>query len=303
MSDRVFALLALLMVLAGAAMSIGYAGTYSAYAPYRDGVHTTGTVVRTEPHRRYVTLEVEYRYEGKKEHTKAYPPTAEAASFPVGASIDLLACRRGAIRPNRLESLAPPLALLVGAIASFALAVACVVLQLKLAVGIARPSEPLDLIVVSVARTRNVRLAGAILFFLFGVLFALVPLADDEGGVGQIVGLEVLAAITLALAAWLGAVAYRLRDPRRNPIVELVTERPGEIAWVYEQVTRGRGGVTVLTAILKKADGKSVDIRLTQADAGPVLAEIARRAPHAARGFSPEIEKQYRENPARWRPR
>jgi hypothetical protein len=192
--------------------------------------------------------------------------------------------------------------LLAGAIGMLLLTVLCVVLQLKLRIPVARAQEPLDVIVVSLARTRNVRLGALVLLVVIGAAFALVPLADDEGTVGTTIGIEALALMTLGMAAYFGWVAYRLRDPRGNWIIEMITRRPEDIAWFYEQVTHGRYGVTVQTAIIRDACGKTADLRLTSADVAAVFAELARRAPHAARGFSRELEQQYRENPARWRP-
>jgi hypothetical protein len=302
MSDRIFWLLALIMALLCACLSVGYAATYAEYAAYRDGDPTAGTVARAERHRTYVTVEIEYKRGGKVQRTTAYPKIAEAAAFPVGARVDLLVGSRGAIRASVVEDKRPPDVLLAGAIGMLLLTVLCVALQLALRVPVARPEVPLDVIVVSLARTRNVRLGALILFVVIGAAFALVPLADDEAGVGVILGIEALALMTLGAAGYFGWVAFRLRDPRDNWILDLITRRPHDIAWFYEHVTHGRYGVTVQTAMIKDAYGKTADLRLTRADVASVFAELARRAPHAARGFSPELERQYRENPARWRP-
>lgn len=162
--------------------------------------------------------------------------------------------------------------------------------------------EPLDTLFDALARTRNVRLAGVFLFLPIAIGFAIVPLlaaGSGELSVGQAIMFEALAAASLGVTAWLGAVAFRLRDPRRNPIAELVEKRPQEIAWIYLLEEHQRG-LVVLTVMIWKTDGRSETIRVVHDDAAALLDEIARRAPHAARGYSRELESRYRQNPAQF---
>jgi hypothetical protein len=84
-------------------------------------------------------------------------------------------------------------------------------------------------------------------------------------------------------------------------VVELIEQRPREIAWVYVKRQR-RGAIVIESIVIRGSDGKAHSFALSEGDAQEVMAEIARRAPHAARGYSAEKDKLFRENPARWRP-
>lgn len=297
LSNIPFVLIAIIYLLAGVCCGIAWAGLHDEYASLRDGEHVTGTVSAVEPHATYATVHIDYLRRGTPDSTLAYPPTSEAAQYPVGAKVDLLVSSSGVIRASQLDGKRPPLGLLVGAIVGLLAGLAAIAAQ----IGLKRPRraqrEPLDPLYDALARTRNVRLAGVFLFVPFAIAFAIVPLlatGSDALTLGQTIMFEALAAASLGVAAWLGAVAFRLRDPCRNPIAELVEKRPEEIAWIHLLEEHGNG-LVVLTLMIWKTNGRSETVRVVRDDAHALLEEIARRAPHAARGYSRELERQYRQ--------
>jgi hypothetical protein len=297
LSNLPFVLIAILYGLSAGAFGIAYAGLYSDYASLRDGEHVTGTVTHVEPHRTYDAVQIAY---GNR-HLTAYPRTGEGAALPVGAQVELLASTTGVIRASQLESKCPSLGFLVAAVLGLLGTIAAIVAHRRLRFRGAPQRQPLDIVVEGIARTRNVRLAGVFLFVPIAIGFAIVPLLDPETTLAEGLGMAGLAALSLGIAAWLGAIAYRLRDPRKNPIVELIEHHPADIAWTYIREQRSRG-ITVLTAMIWKADRRHESIRVVRDDADTLLAELARRAPHAARGYTRELQNQYRADPARWRP-
>jgi hypothetical protein len=301
MSNRPFILIAVVVWLIALALGIAFAGLQSDYTPYRDGDHVVGHVTEVEPHRTYVRVEIVYDRGGTLAQTTAYPPIKQAAAFQPGAPVDLLvAPHRGVMRASELDAKRPPLVLLIGAIAALLAGFAALIAHYRLRFRRGERRERIEIIVEAVARTRNLRLAGGVLFVLIAAAFALVPLADREGTTGEILGIEALAAVTLATAGWLAWLGLRLRDLRRNPIVDLVERRPQDIAWTHIRQQQSRG-MTFLMVMIWKVDRRSECLRVLANDADAVLAEIAQRAPHAAIGFSPETQRLYRADPKRWR--
>ncbi len=304
MSNRPFLLLALLFGLGTVCFALPYAAIYDDYQSLRGAAHATGTVTSIEPHGKYVAVRLEYQHRGPDSklypgEITVYPEVDKAASFAVGAKIDLIDGGTATILPDKLEGRAPSPILLGGAIACALGLLASIVFHVRLRLP-RDPRTAREVIGVALARTRNVRLAGAMLLALLGALFAVVPFADTEGSAGERIGLGVLALTTLGLAAVLARIADRLRDVERNPLVDLIERNPHDIAWFYLQQTRGRYGVQVTDAMIWKTDRKVETIRVVTKDSDLILAELARRAPHAARGYSVETEKLYRANPARW---
>ena len=298
LSNIPFVLIAILYLLGAACCGIAWAGLHDEYATLRDGEHVTGTVSAVEPHATYVTVHIDYLRRGTPDSTLAYPRTEEAAELPVGAKVELLVSSSGVIRASRLDEKRPPLGLLVGAIVGLLAGLGAIAAQ----IGLRRPRraqrEPLDPLYDALARTRNVRFAGVFLFVPFAIGLGIVPLlaaGSEDFTLGHAIMFEALAAGSLGVAAWLGAVAFRLRDPRRNPIAELVEKRPHEIAWIYLLEEHG-SGLVVMTLMIWKTNGRSETIRVVRDDASSLLQEIARRAPHAARGYSRDLERQYRES-------
>lgn len=301
LADRIMLLLAVIFGLVAAVLGIAFGALHSSYAALRDGDRVTGTVVRVEPHRSYLTVELAYPVRGEQRHTKVYPPTAEAAAFQPGAEVELLVSRRGTIPASALESKRPHAMLPIGGALAVLATLACVVLQLRLRHRPSAQRQALDVVIEAVARTRNLRLGGAMLFAVLAACFGLLPFADDTSTPGVVVGIEVLAAVTLAAAGWMAAVAFRLRDPARSPILDLIERRPHQLAWFYVR-QETRRGITMHMVVMRRSDGGTETVVLPPADAEVVMGELARRAPHAARGFTPEHELRYRQNPAAWQP-
>ena len=294
----------LLFVLGTAAFAIPYAATSSAYQALLAGAHTTGTVASVEPRGKHLAVRIRYQHRAPDAklypgELTVYPAVDRAAAFAVGAEVDLIDGARETILPDELSGKAPSPILLAGAIACALGLLAALVFHVRLPLP-RDPRTALEVIGVALARTRNVRLAGAMCFVMLGALFAVLPFADAEGSTADRFGLGALALATFGVAAILARIAYRLRDSRHNPFVELVEHRAHDIAWFYVRRTRGRYGVEVTDAMIWKTDRKVESIRVVPKDSDIILAELARRAPHAARGYSVELEKLYRADPTRW---
>ncbi len=303
MSNRPFLLLVVLFVLGTVCFALPYAVTSSEYHALLTAPHATGTVVGVEPWGKHIAVRIKYQHRGPDsklypEELTTYPVVEQAASFAVGEPVDLIDGRE-TILPDKLSREAPSPILLAGAIACALGLLGSLVLHVRLRLP-RDPRTALEVIGVALARTRNVRLAGAMMFTMLGALFAVVPFADAEGSAGERLGIGVLALATLGVAGVFARIAYRLRDVEHNPIVDLIEHRSQDIAWFYVQRTRGRYGVEVTDAMIWKTDRKVVSIRVVPKDSDIILAELARRAPHAARGYSVETEKLYRANPVRW---
>jgi hypothetical protein len=164
----------------------------------------------------------------------------------------------------------------------------------------ARRAGPLDLIADASLRTRDVNAVAAMLFVLFAGLIGAISLLAADAGLGARLGLGGLALATLAVAAIFGREAWRKRDPRR--LIELVTRRPGEIAWCYVHEVRAKLGVRAYRLRICLADGQVEDLAMAHADCAPLMAELHLRAPHARFGFTDQLAREYAAAPTRWRP-
>ncbi len=285
LSRHPFACVGGLALLAAIALAIAYAGTREDYRDLADAPLVAGTVARATPHVAYVDLAVDYPIRGgMRAMLHAYPRRGEAAAaLQVGATADVLATVRGAVLASRIDALAPWPGFLPLAIVALLMCVPCVVLDRRWREDNARRSDPLDALFVAIARTRNVRAAGVPLFAGLFAPFLAVSAAMAAGeSTPTSVMVAALALASVGVGAWLGWLAWRLRDPRRSPIAELIVNRPAEIASVH-RAHRTRYGVRVENLVVCTAAGVRHALRVTGADADALTAEIVRRAPHVRR--------------------
>ncbi len=283
------------------ACAIAFLAMRDEYISLRDGERIAGTVTRVEPRRTQLRVDIDYQLRGESGVYTAYAPLAEAAQFQVGASVELIAARARIIRASKIEGERPSLLLVPGAVVAFLLGVVTLLAPRRAAKRRAARRDPLDVVVDGIARTRNV-LAGLAAFMLAAATFFVVLLRADHGASStERTVIWVLTATTVGTALILAFAAYRLRDPRNNAVMTLIAERPHDIAWVYVQTVR-RKGQTIQDAVIWTIGKKQHSIRLVPEDADDLVAELARRAPHAMRPFSAETQRLYQQDPTRWRP-
>ena len=128
----------------------------------------------------------------------------------------------------------------------------------------------------AIARTRNLRAAGALLFTLFAAFLAIVPLADDSASLGEKLGVEGIAALSLGVTVWFAAMAWQLRDPRDNYIVDLIDGRPRDIVRMYLREVRRRG-ILLRSVVIEAKARKKIELRVEGDDARALLTDLARR--------------------------
>jgi hypothetical protein len=304
MSTLQIRLLAIGCWLLAIALVIPFLAMHETYTMYRDGTRVTATVGEVREHGRGAGATLHYRVADRDE-TSWVRVDRDDPRFAPGATVELrLRGSRGVpMLASRVDEERPSLLFLVGAAPLIPLGI-----WVWLAPGRARRRRaawagPLDPIIDAARRTRNMMIGLGVFLVAAAPFLAIVPVFDREGTTGMIVTLEVLAALTLGLAGFVFHRAYRLRDPRHNPIVELIERRPHEIAWFYVQEIQGKYGTgKTLTVHLWTSDRKKLHLSVVKEDVGAVLAEIARRAPHAARGYDRETERLSEQDPRRWTP-
>jgi hypothetical protein len=294
MSTWQLRLLAVACWLVAIALTIPFLALYETYSLYRDGDRVTATVEKLEPRRSTAIATLRYQVGGRDDSAWLRVGLNDPA-YAVGAKVDLaLHANNGhAILASKVEDEKPTWLLLAGAAPMIALGVWIWLAPRRARKRRAGWKDALDPIVDGITRSRNMMIGLVGFLVLAGPAIAIVPSFDEEATAGALWALRGLGAVSLALAVFLAFHAYKLRDPRKNHIVELLTQRPHEIAWFYVEEVRVRYGGKTRTVRLWKTDGKQVAISLVAEDMDAILAEIARRAPHAAQGFTPENQRLY----------
>ena len=168
-----------------------------------------------------------------------------------------------------------------------------------------QPGMPFQAIARAIARTRNRRLLAAIILSLFAGFLIAVPILNPGGGDnsrGASIAVGGLGVVCLVFALVFASIAYRLRNPRKNAIMNLLVEQPQDVAWVYTTSHTKNGLEVARTVVVYTATGTHHTVVVTKADEASVFADLEAIAPHAAVGYSKEIFADYKANPARWRP-
>lgn len=304
MSSFQWKVLAVCAWLVALCFAIAGAAGYETYSLYRDGQRVTATV--DEVGRRFATVEYDYKdWRGEVQHQKTNVRAPDPKPSP-GARVDLLLHERNysPILADHLSSELPSVWILLGFLVTVAGGIQLWRIPGRAARRRAARTSAWDAVLDAAARTRNMSTGLGIFLVVTGAAFALVPFVDREGGTGTSVFIWVLAALTLGLGAVLLRRAIRMRDPASNEIVDLLANHPEDLAWFYvHQVTaKGIQATETLSVVLRTASGKHLTLSLVRPDLDDVLAEIARRAPHAQQGYDRELERLYKEQPDRWRP-
>jgi hypothetical protein len=296
MSTWQLRLLAVGCWLLAIALAIPFLAMYETYSLYRDGDRVTATVESLEPRRASAIATLSYQVDGRADSTWLRVAPGDPAYAP-GARVELVLHRNNghAILASKVDDEKPSWLFLAGAIPMLPLGIWIWLAPRRARRRRAGWKDALDPIVDGITRSRNMAIGLVGFLLLAGPLIAIVPSFDAEATAGTLWALRGLGAVCVALAGYLALQAYKLRDPRKNHIVDLLTERPHDIAWFYVEEVQVRYGGKTRTVRLWKTDGKQVAISLVAEDMDAILAEIARRAPHAAQGFTPENQRRYKQ--------
>ncbi len=297
MSTLQFRLIAaLIWLLAAMGGSLG-AYNISEYVAFRFGERVQATVVEDEAGTALGRATLAYDSGGRR------TTTLWEAGLRPGDTADLYVRASGHAR--RVEKVQLPLLpLIFVGLASLALTAAGVYLWRRPTLAARRRatwSDPLDVIVAAVARSRNVSLGGGVMFVLFAAFLGLLAWLASDGGAAERIAVAALALVSLGLAALFLLHARQLRDPRHNHIIALIERNPAEIAWFYVHKVGG-GARSSLAIHIWRTNGKCIALNMVREEQDQALAELARRAPHAPRTFSGETLRLYRADPTRWRP-
>jgi hypothetical protein len=301
MSKFQFRALAVCYWLVALCFGIAGAAALETYFLFRGGPRVEATVTRVEPRPSHWPVTVSYVLDGKPQETELNLTGVAPGDV---LTLALHENNHEEILERDLGSKLPSIWVIVGLVLSIALGVFLWRLPTRQAKRRAKRTSVREVLVDAAARTRNMSIGLGIFLVLTGALFAIVPYFDREGGVGAVIFIELLAALTVGLGGMLLVRAYRLRDPSNNPILDLIERRPDEIAWfhVLQVTSEGIQATESLNVQIWQSNGKVVGLALVRDDLDVVMAELARRAPHAQVGYDRAIEKLYKERPDRWRP-
>ncbi len=277
--NRALLFIAIIMSLATLCLAIPTLALHSEYAAFRDGAHVAGTVTRTEPHRTYVAVDVAYTGRNGPTTLTTYPSLAEAGSYAVGMRVVLLESGQGTILASKLADREVPLGLPVGGVVALVLAIGCFVLDRRWRIERSMVGDALDPLARALARTRNAWVSAAVLFFTFAPFLGVVAVeSSDAASVRALVG--GLAVLAFGTAAWFAIKGGRLRDPRHNRVFDLITQHPSEIASI-RAIEEHKRGMVMHAIVITTTRKERHALRVTAQDMHGLLADLARRAPHA----------------------
>lgn len=268
------------------ACSIAFLAMWDEYTAYRDAPRATATVTKIAPYsKKHVEATLGYATPaGEKREMRTWPEIG--AGTQVGDTVELAVSRRGVKRVDAIAGDRPPLALVPGAIAGLVLGVWIWLSPRRERLRRAARTSPLDIFIDGARRTRNTAIGAVAMFVVFAGFFAVVLAADGDATSTERIVVAALIGCCALVALVFGRKALQLRDPRNNTLVDLVENHPHDIVqfWIVE--TRVKNAGTVLDAQIKTAQGKTEQMRLVPEDADLVMAELARRAPQAKRGYT-----------------
>lgn len=161
-------------------------------------------------------------------------------------------------------------------------------------------SDPVRLIELMVKKTRTSQLIGGSITALMGVFIAVIPFFDESAGTGGLIFLVALGAIAIAAGGLMLFNAWKLRDPKRAPIMRAILETPERIVWVY-QFIHEVNGVANHHIYVHLEDGQRHEFNIRQVDPQPLLLALGERLPHAIFGYSPERLQLFERAPADFR--
>lgn len=303
-------LLAIACLLVTAVFVIYYLATKETHDLFAEGTPIRATVVKVKRGDRPGVL-LKTTDKGKAEETWSELVSEIEPSWKPGATVDALRHRNVSSRvalKGAVEDSEPSPFILVAGLSFVALGGYVLFLPKMRARRRAQRTSGLDVLVDSLRRTRTLTLVvgGGITAFAGFMIWLGASGADRTASAGTNIGVIVLGALFALVGLAIMGRAWGLRSIRGSWIMTTIERRPGEIAWLYEHVVRSVAAPeasATSTIHVWFTDGKSYAISVEREDAAPLMNELSKRAPHAAVGYSPEVEQAYRENPARWRPR
>jgi hypothetical protein len=304
------AILAFTCLLMASVFTIYYLGTKEGTDAFMEGTPIKATIVKIKKGRRPGVM-VSYVDKGKTvEAWSELADELDLSSLKPGKVVSALRHRRSPSRVaiKRAVIAAEPSPLLFLGTAGFlALGVYVLFLPKIRAARRAKRTSGLDVIVDALSRTRTTSLVigGGIAAFGASMIWLGASGADRTASAGTNIGVGVFGGFTVLVGLFILRMAWQLRSIRGSWIMEVIERRPGEIAWIYQHVVRSVAAPDASATYnvhMWFADGKSYSIAVEREDAEALLDELSRRAPHAAVGYSPEIEQLYRDDPARFRP-
>jgi hypothetical protein len=300
--------LAFCCFLGAAAFAIAYLGIRETYVLFATGQPAEATVVAVRSGSQRPGVQVAYRDRGREVRAWAEECSPRELSLSAG---QLVTIRKHRNVPSRimlqtsLPDQAPSPWLLVCLAGSLALTGYCGARPALARRRRLRRTSPIDIIVDSLARTRVANLWLGFGLGGFGAFIAVISVQQhDEVGVAGLVVLGLLAVCCLGLGVMGLRVAFGLIPLGRSWVLRVLERQPAELAWFYKSITRTEGvAASVMTTIeLRFADGRHHSLQVENDDADPLIAELARRAPHAQVGYDAELERLYHERPDRFRP-
>ncbi len=161
-------------------------------------------------------------------------------------------------------------------------------------------SDPVKLIELMVKKTRSSQLIGGSITALMGIFIAVIPFFDDSAGTGGLVFLVVLGLIAIAAGGLMLFNGWKLRDPKRAPIMVAILQTPDRIVWVY-QFVHEVNGVANNHIYVHLEDGTRHEFNIRQADPNPLLIALQEKIPNAIFGYSPERLQLFERAPADFR--
>lgn len=142
-----------------------------------------------------------------------------------------------------------------------------------------------------------------IINFSAGIFFAAIGLAVVTVAIGQVAPPQwntvLLVTGLILLAVGVGNAYYYWK--RRIDIADFVERHPERVVWVYKKVSVGSMyGITIarFSFVIFGLDNKRrVQVRLRARDADRLLNELKAGLAHTTFGYSPELERRYKNNP------
>ncbi len=279
-------------VVGGLCFGVIYLAEYDTYERTRDGDKYAGPILKIK------STGVRYLDEASgEEKFLRDPPEDWIAQRKVGDRIEV-GC--SVVRCEALDVIAPPSPLLFVPMGALILIGALfVVLPIVDKRRLARAGvDPLAVISVLLRKARFQALIGGLMFLAFAGFFVLVMVVDPSSTAGLIV----IGFLALCCVLFGGVFLKRffgLWDIKNSWILHVITQRPEDIVWIYEQVVTAAGGAGInRTVFICLADGRQYPVPLGQAGTDDFIASLAARATRAVIGYSPELAKSFKANPA-----
>lgn len=156
------------------------------------------------------------------------------------------------------------------------------------------------LILAAVRRARRTFLLLGLLLMPFSLFIAAAPAWSSEGR-NITIAATIMGVVFVATCGFLLWMAWKHWTPERAPVMQALTQRPDDIAWIYEERidSQAAGIIVAKTYSLKiqMVDRKHYVLGVKGHEREEVLRVLAEIAPQATFGYSRELAKQYKRDP------